>query len=466
MSIRVPDELNRLAHIFYSNKEKLYIVGGFVRNQIMGFPDKYNIDIDVCSSAKPEKIISMLKDTEFSVRYMNEDVGVLEIKGNIRVEHATFRREKYALPGVHLPNNVEFVDNLEIDALRRDFRCNAIYYDIINQEIIDPLDGIKDIEKKIIRTTEEPKIVFTNDAERILRMVRFAVTLGFKIDNETYNEAKNNVYKLKHISNFRKREEFSKIVTADTKYDFLTDIKYAHARGLVFLDDLDAIKYILPVLRDIKNSGLKADKNKTLYEHIINVFALSDKEVRLSALLHDVGKFKAKMEYGNFAGASELASVIIEKNLGNEGLGFSKKITERVKNVVFCADFNKFGIESAKNIKRFIIENKENLWLIIKLQNAIRLEKSNLKRKSIRANRLNKIYEDMISKGTPMSVCDLKIKGDVLITKIKNIRVNKISQLLKELLYKCVDWPAYNNQEDLLRLANKIVSKNKEEYLY
>ena len=134
--------------------------------------------------------------------------------------------------------------------------------------------------------------------------------------------------------------------------------------------------------------------------------------------------------------------------------------------MVFCADFNKFGIESAKNIKRFIIENKENLWLIIKLQNAIRLEKSNLKRKSIRANRLNKIYEDMISKGTPMSVCDLKIKGDVLITKIKNIRVNKISQLLKELLYKCVDWPAYNNQEDLLRLANKIVSKNKEEYLY
>lgn len=465
MKIRVPDELNRLAHLFYLNKEKLYIVGGFVRNQIMGFPDKYNVDIDICSSAKPEKIISMLKDSEFSVKYMNEEVGVLEIKGNIRLEHATFRKEKYALAGVHIPNNVEFVDSLEIDALRRDFRCNAVYYDILNEEIVDPLDGVKDIEKKIIRTTGSPKEVFYNDAERILRMVRFAATLGFKIDSETYQEAKNNVYKLKYISNYRKREEFSKIVLADTKYDFLTDIKYAHARGLVFLDDLDAIKYILPVLDEIKNSGLMADKDKTLYEHILNVFALSEKEVRLSALLHDVGKARAKQEYGNFAGANEYSSIIIEKNLGNEGLGFSKKIVERVKNVVLSVDFNKFGLESVKNIKRFIVDNKENLWLIIKLKNAIRLEKSNLKRRSIRANKLNKIYNEMLSKGTPMSVKELNIKGDEIIKEIPNIRVNKISYLLKELLYKCIDWPANNTKEKLIILAKKVVSKNKEEYL-
>ena len=465
MKIRVPDELNRLAHLFYLNKEKLYIVGGFVRNQIMGFPDKYNVDIDVCSSATPEKIFEILKDSEFSVKYMNEDVGVLEIKGNIRVEHATFRKEKYALAGVHLPNNVEFVKDLSIDALRRDFRCNAVYYDIIKEEIVDPLDGVKDIEKKLIRTTQDPKEVFANDAERILRMVRFASTLGFKIDNETYNEAKNNVYKLKFISSYRKREELSKILLADTKYDFLTNIKFAHARGLVFLDDLDALRYLLPALVEIKENDYNYAKGKSLYEHILNVFAVSDKEVRLSALLHDVGKAKAKLEFGNLSGATEIASIIIEKNLGNEGLGFSKKIVERVKNVVFCADFNKLGLESVKNIKRFIIDNKENLWLIIKLQNAIRYEKSGLKRKSIRANKLNKIYEEMLSKGTPMSVSDLNIRGDVIIKKISDIRVNKISTLLKELLYKCVDWPAYNNEEDLIRLAKKITSKNKEEYL-
>lgn len=465
MKIRVPDELVRLAHLFYSNKEKLYIVGGFIRNQLLGIPDKYNIDIDICSSAKPEKIISMLEKSEFSVKYMNEELGVLEIKGNIRVEHATFRKEKYALAGAHIPNNIEFIKEVEIDALRRDFRCNAIYYDILQEEIVDPLDGVRDVENKIIRTTLSPKEVFANDAERILRMVRFAATLGFKIDAETYNEAKNNAYKLKYISSSRKREEFSKIVLADTKYEFLTDIKYAHARGLSFLDDLDAIKYILPALEDIKQSGLLDDRNKPLYDHVLNVFALSDKEVRLSALMHDVGKAKTKSDYGNFSGASEITPIIIEKNLGNEGLGYSKKIVERVKRVVLGIDFNKYGLESAKKIRRFIVENKEDIYLIIKLKNAISLDKSNLKKKSIRANRLDKIYNDMLRKGTPMSVQELRIKGDRLIKEYKDLRVNKISALLKELLYKCLDWPAYNNEQDLIRLAGKIIKKNREEYI-
>ena len=65
MQIKVPEEIIRLAHIFYLNKEKLYIVGGYVRNQILGVPDKYNIDIDVCSSALPDKVFSMLENTEF-----------------------------------------------------------------------------------------------------------------------------------------------------------------------------------------------------------------------------------------------------------------------------------------------------------------------------------------------------------------------------------------------------------------
>ena len=82
MNIRVPEEIVILAEIFKKNKEKLYIVGGYIRNQILGISDKYNIDIDICSSAKPEKVIEFLNKTDFKATYMNKELGVLEIKRN------------------------------------------------------------------------------------------------------------------------------------------------------------------------------------------------------------------------------------------------------------------------------------------------------------------------------------------------------------------------------------------------
>lgn len=465
MYIRVPEELVNLAKIFKKNNEKLYLVGGYIRNQILGIPDNYNLDIDLCSSALPDKVVKMLEKTAFSVKYMNEDTGVLEIKNNLRVEHATFRKEKYAFSGVHIPNNVEYIKDIKEDAKRRDFRCNAIYYDILGEEIVDPLDGVSDVEKKLIRTTLDPKEVFKNDAERILRMIRFACTLGFNIDNETYQEAKNNAYKLKYISSTRKRDEFSEIVLADTKYNFLPDIKFAHARGVAFLADIGALEFVLPALEAIRMSGIIEDRGKPLYQHVMNVFALSAPEVRLSALLHDVGKAKAKLEYNNFHGSDEYTPVIIEKNLGQEGLCYPKKIVERVKRVVLGLDFNKRGLETAKNIRRFIASNNENIELIIKLKNAIALDKSNNKRISYTAKILQKNYDFMKASHTPMTLSELNIKGDVLIQRYPNIKLNTVGTLLEQLLLKCIDCPGKNNKTDLLKLADRIIVRHKSFYM-
>ena len=465
MYIRVPEEIVNLAKIFKKNNEKLYLVGGFVRNQIIGIPDSHNLDIDICSSARPEKVFEILSSTSFAVKYLSEELGVVEIKNNLRVEHATFRKEKYSFSGAHIPNNVEFIKDIKEDAKRRDFRCNAIYYDILEEEIVDPLGGVQDAEKKLIRTTLDPKIVFKDDAERILRMVRFACTLGFNIDSETYKQAKENVYKLKYISSTRKREEFSEIVLADTKYRFLPDVKFAHARGIAFLADLGALEYILPALEAIRVSGIIEDRGKLLYEHVMNVFALSAPEVRLSALLHDAGKAKAFLEYRNFNGSEEYTPVIIEKNLGQEGLCYSKKIVERVKRVVLGLDFNKSGFEIAKNIKRFIVQNYEDIELIIKLKNAIALDKSNNKHISYSARILQKYYKRMKDSKTPMCLAELNIKGDNLIERYPNLKLNTIGTLLNELLYKCVDKPYKNNLQDLQKLSDKIVTKNKSFYM-
>ncbi len=465
MLVVVPKPVKELAEIFRKNKEKLYLVGGYIRNQRLGVPEDQNLDIDVCSSAKPDKVIKMLSGTKFSANYMNEELGVIEIIGGLRVEHATFRKEKYHFSGVHLPENVEFIDDINQDALRRDFRCNAVYYDILEEEIVDPLDGMEDIKKRIIRTTMSPKEVFYGDGERILRMVRFACTLGFDIDDETYQEAKKNVEKLKNVSSTRKREEFSEIVLADTKYPFLPDIRFAHARGINMLADLGALKYILPALDWIKDSNIIEDRGKFLYEHVVNVFAMSSPNVRLSALLHDVGKAKALLEYGNFHGNEEYAPVIIENNLGMNGLCFPKAVVERVKKVVSCVDFNKHGLETRKNIRHFIAENHDVVDLVIELKNAIALDKSGHRSASFSAGMLKRVWARMKQDHTPLTLAELNIKGDKLIETFPELKVNRTGALLNRLLYKCIDNPGLNQEQKLLAEAEKLLKKPRNEYV-
>jgi len=464
MNIRVPEELVKLAEIFKKNKETLYIVGGYIRNQILGISDKYNIDIDICSAAKPEKVIKMLENTDFKACYMNEALGVIEIKRNLRVEYATFRKEKYKFAGVHLPDNVEFITDINEDAKRRDFRCNSLYYNILEEELVDPFNGFKDIEKRIIQTTLAPEIVFNDDAERILRMVRFACTLGFGIDEKTYNEAKNCAHKLRLISKPRIRDEFSKIVLADTKYPFLLDNKYAHARGVLMLADLGLLENILPALEMIRKSSIE-DKGKNLFDHVINVFAFSKPQIRISALMHDVGKAKAFLDNKKFDGSDEFNDVIIEKNLGIDGLNYSKKVVERVKNVVKNQNFNKLCLESKKSLRRFIIKNQDILELILELKNAISLDKSNQKKKSLSAYLINKEYKKMKENKTPFNLSELNIKGDKLIKLFPKIKVSKIGEILNKLLFKCVDKPYYNKEDTLIIVAIKMIKRKKEYYL-
>lgn len=465
MNFSIPEELIELATIFKKNKEKLYIVGGFIRNKILGIADEYNLDIDVCSSALPEKVIKMLEKTEFESNFMNKELGVIEIKKNIRVEHATFRKEKYEFSGVHIPDNVEFIKDINQDALRRDFRCNAIYYDILEEEIVDPLDGFGDINNKILRTTGDPEVVFKDDAERILRMVRFASTLCFEIEKRTLKEASNNVSKLKFISKTRIREEFSKIVLADTVYPNLADIKYAHARGVMMLAKIDALKYIIPALDEINKKPIIEDRGKLLFDHVMNVFAISDPEVRLSALLHDVGKAKAFLQFGNFEGSSDFSPVIIEDNLGENGLCFSKKIVERVKRVVLGQDFNKHGFESVKNIRHFIVENYQDIELILKLKKAINFDKYHKNALSFGFVRLKKTYEKMLKMNTPFTLKELNINGTILKNTFPQLKENKIGIILDLLLKKCIDDPRKNNKENLLYIAEKFLIKNKQEFL-
>lgn len=211
----LPASLSAIARLLPS---PLYVVGGWVRNQL-AYGGPRGTDIDIASALTPQEVKAVLSETPVKVVDVNPRIGtVLLTLGGDSYEYTAFRRDSYPLGGVHTPETVTFVRDIREDACRRDFRCNAVYWDIARGCAIDPLDGIEDIRNHLIRTTRAPKAVFGEDGLRILRLVRLAARLGWEIEQDTLSTAYEMRAMLKDISWERRREEFDAILTADRAY--------------------------------------------------------------------------------------------------------------------------------------------------------------------------------------------------------------------------------------------------------
>ena len=460
----ISEELKILAEKFQKAGKKLYIVGGYIRNELLGIPHNLNLDIDICSSAKPEEI-SKIIGRKFKVEIKNATLGSVDIFGEEKYEYTTFRTEEYITNGKHSPSYVSFVDDIKIDAKRRDFTINCIYYDIVDEKFIDFYDGLSDLKKSKVRCIETPDIVFKNDSLRILRMVRLACCLGFDIEEKTILKACENVYKLKYLSKDKMREEVDKILVCDTFYPNLEYVKNAHARAMLLLGEMGAMNYIFPAIEAVRNSNQK-DKNEQLYKHILKVYELSTPQCRLASLFHDIGKFYSKEKYNNFWANEEHLKYYIDINLGKDkGLGYNKHIIDRIKKIIIGQEFNKYGLASKYSIRRFIIENKDVFNQIIELMNNRRLVETSLMKRSKIAGKLQKEYNIMLKNGVPFTIKDLKITGDDIIDYIEEIRVDKIGLILNKLFDICIKNEYKNEKSTLLKITNKIIMKNKEFYL-
>ena len=186
-----------------NNGFKAYIVGGFVRDYVLGIESN---DIDICTNAKPSDIRNIFKDSCLP----SEDYGSVTVYSkNIRFEVTTFRKEiKY----INNRKPVEFVyiDDLLEDLKRRDFTINTLCMDK-DKNIIDLLDGKKDITKMEINTVGDSISKFTEDSLRILRAVRFATILDFKLSDDVKKAIMSTKHLLKNLSYERKKEELDKI---------------------------------------------------------------------------------------------------------------------------------------------------------------------------------------------------------------------------------------------------------------
>lgn len=184
---------------------KAYIVGGYVRDYILG---RISNDVDIATNATPKQIKEIFPDSFLP----NEIYGSITVIYNkIRFEITTFRKE-LAYINNRKPIEIKYIDSLTDDLKRRDFTINTLCMDK-DGKIIDPLNNLEDIKEHVIKTVSNGIDSFTEDALRILRAVRFYTILDFKLDKETkYAIIKTKKY-LSNISYERKKSELNKIFT-------------------------------------------------------------------------------------------------------------------------------------------------------------------------------------------------------------------------------------------------------------
>ena len=248
--MKVPSGLQYLASLLPC---PLYIVGGYVRNALL--LDGAPTDIDICSALTVEDLRRHLADTAVQLVEVNPRVGTVLVRvGEDTYEYTTFRRDSYPIGGIHTPTSVQFVATPQEDALRRDFRINAIYWEIGTGRLVDPTEGMADLAAGVVRTTRAPMAVFGEDGLRILRLARFCGQLGFAPHPDTLQAATQSAALLRDISPERIWGELQQILLADTRYGR----PEGHLVGLRLLDAMGAWPYMAPVSGAIDTEGALA----------------------------------------------------------------------------------------------------------------------------------------------------------------------------------------------------------------
>lgn len=230
-----------------------YLVGGFVRDYIMGISSN---DVDITTNAKPKELIDIFEDAVLP----EDDYGSVCIYvKNIRFEITTFRREiKY--DDNRKPIEIEYIDDLHEDLMRRDFTINSICMDK-DGNIIDLLDGRSDIEKRVIRVIGDSDKKFSDDPLRILRCIRFSAKLGFSIDSSIDSSIINNKHLLKNISYDKRMDELNKMFVSNSAivaikllldYELDKDLELDNLHNVKYTDSLMGIWAVLNVC-DIYN---------------------------------------------------------------------------------------------------------------------------------------------------------------------------------------------------------------------
>lgn len=444
IKLNIPPEVSRVTQTLREAGFEAYPVGGCIRDCLINRQPK---DWDVTTNATPEKMIELFPKTFYENKYgtvtvVNEETGDEAVR---HIEITPFRLESSYSDHRH-PDAVSFSQNLSDDLKRRDFTINALAYNDQTGELVDLFGGVLDLQNKVIRAVGEAEERFEEDALRIMRAVRFAVELGFTLNTDTAKACKNKAGLLKEIAAERVKDEFSKMIMSPNP-----------ERGMELMKELGIIELLFPELAAGFHMKQNGDHIYDVWTHTIKVLQHSaDREwplhVRLSALLHDIGKpptrrfDNTKKDY-TFYGHDVVGARIAKKML--ERLKFPNKTIEivdkLVRNHMFFTDIDKITLSAVRRIIRNV--GQEYVWDLMKVRACDRI---GMGRPVEEPYRLRK-YESMIEEAlrAPTSVAMLKIDGARVIEVTRETPGPKIGFILHALLEEVLENPDLNTEEYL-----------------
>ena len=446
MKYPVPEIIRQFASIFRENGHRLYIVGGAVRDYLLGRP---NSDYDFCTDAKPEEVIPMFRRV-IPTGIKHGTVTVL-FKGE-SFEVTTFRTEGAYSDQRH-PDSVTFVTDLSEDLSRRDFTVNAFAADCLDGSIIDLFDGMKDLKSKTIRAIGVPRERFEEDALRLMRLARFCSKLGFEPDPETKQAASQLSASITNVSQERIYDELSKILMTEKP-----------TVGLRLLEDIGVLEHILPELTECRRIEQTKVGATDVLEHIYNTVDAAahfrySYNVRLAALLHDIAKpqtmvinpYGIMRFYGHDIKSAQMARVVMRR------LKCSNQLTDTVCNLIenHMVKYSPNWTDGA--VKRFIKRvGKENINELFELQWCDQIASEGKSKVEEYDPFIRRIKE---LENQPMSVRELAVSGDDLAQ--AGIPKSKVmGDILDELLEMVIDYPSLNEKETLINQAI-LLYKNK-----
>lgn len=451
MEIILPDEIYQLISRFINSGNKIYLVGGVVRDILLKKPQK---DWDLTTDSTPEEILKLFPDGFYENKF-----GTVGLKTEIGVVEVTTMRKEGEYKDSRHPTEVIWTKNIEEDLGRRDFTINAMALEINKDSkpiVIDPFDGQSDLKEKLIRAVGNPDTRFQEDALRLIRAVRFLAQLDFKIEEKTLESIKKNSGLIKNISWERIRDELFKVLGSNNSYD-----------GIISLKDAGLLELILPEVTDcfgIVQEGPKHDRIYDIGKHLFSSLKFcpsSDPLIRFAALIHDIGKVQTfrKDEKGNvtFYGHETVGANLSKKVSAR--LRLSKDETEKIYRLVRWHMFTVSETQTDSAVRRFIRNvGLENIQDMLDLRVADRLGGGTQTETSWRMEEFKKRIQEVMKK--PFSISDLKITGTDVMEILQIKPGPKVGEVLNKLFQEVLEDASKNTTEYLTEQTKNLGNLN------
>jgi len=476
LKINIDPVLKEIASIFINNKKEIYLVGGAVRDTLMG---KKNHDWDLATDALPEEVTAIVKRAGGKVIPTGIKHGTVTVLyKNKTCEVTTFRTESTYSDG-RRPDNISYAASIEEDLSRRDFTMNAIALRLCNAknsgsrrwlsfkapgigltntiDIIDPFGGAKDIKAKIIRCVGNAAERFSEDGLRPMRAVRFAAQLGFKIEKNTLNAIGGALSVSAKVSQERVRDEIDKILSSAVP-----------SIGFRLMEQTGLLNLFLGELAACRGIDQKGFHEFDVLDHSLLAcdYAAANgfsREVRLAALFHDIGKPQVR-ELGEsgvytFYRHEEISASLCRKIMNR--LRYPNAVMDYVCHLVKEHMFLYSDEWSDAAVRRFIARIKEeylNDIYCLRRADIYGFSGKNPDYRSLQqlVERVNKV----LTKSSAFTIKDLAVNGKDLM-EIGVPSGKMLGCILKELLETVLDDPAQNSREKLLEIAGRVWAERK-----